>query len=228
MKINNGLIFLLVLMVPFLLNGMTRVYEEKIQDQATTHRFDIETTPLGGSVNLQSEKGDTVIKQTFAVDPHLSTRTWAYENSKESTKITASREGNKIFLKGQTRGKPIEKTFKINELSWNQTFNLGLEQFALSPEKSMIFWAIGTKGPGNMKITRFKVKKKGIETISINGKKVEAVYITISLTGLLSVFWTGNYWYRKSDGVFLRYQGKGGPGTGISIMELTSESNETD
>lgn len=225
MKISNGLIFLLVLIVPVLLNGMTRVYEQKTQDQLTTHRFDIETTPTGYSVNLQSETGDTVIKQAFAVDTNLATRTWAFENSKENTKITASRDGNKIFLKGQTKGKPIEKTFKINELSWNQTFNIGLERFALSPEKSMIFWSIGTKGPGNMKITRFKVKKKGIETITIRGKEVEAVYITISLTGLLSIFWTGKYWYRKSDGVFLRYKGKSGPGTGVSIMELASESN---
>ncbi len=225
MKISNGLILLLMLIVPFLLNGMTRIYEEKTQDQLTTHRFDIETTPSGYSVNLQSETGDTVIKQTFAVDTNLAARTWAFENSKENTKITASREGNKIFLKGQTRGKPIEKTFNINELSWNQTFNIGLERFALSPERSMIFWSIGTKGPGNMKITRFKVKKKGIETIKINDKEVEAVYITISLTGLLSIFWTGKYWYRKSDGVFLRYKGKSGPGTGVSIMELTSESN---
>ncbi len=225
MKISNGLILLLMLIVPFLLNGMTRIYEEKTQDQLTTHRFDIETTPTGCTVNLQSETGDTVIKQTFAVDTNLAARTWAFENSKENTKITASREGNKIFLKGQTRGKPIEKTFNINELSWNQTFNIGLERFALSPERSMIFWSIGTKGPGNMKITRFKVKKKGIETIKINDKEVEAVYITISLTGLLSIFWTGKYWYRKSDGVFLRYKGKSGPGTGVSIMELTSESN---
>ena len=77
-----------------------------------------------------------------------------------------------------------------------------------------------------MKITRFKLKKKRIDTISINGKEVEAVYITVSLTGLLSIFWTGKYWYRKSDGVFLRYKGKSGPGTGVSIMELTSETNE--
>jgi hypothetical protein len=221
MKINNRLIFVVLFIIPFLLNGMMRIYEEKAQDRLTTHRFDMETTPTGYLINLQSKKGDNVIKQTFVVNTDLAARTWAFENPGENTKITASREGNKILLKGQSKGKPIEKTFKINELSWNQTFNIGLERFVLSPEKSMIFWAIGTRGPGNMKITRFKVKKKGIETITINGKQVEAVYITISLTGLLSIFWTGHYWYRKSDGVFLRYKGKSGPGTGDSIMELT-------
>ena len=225
MKRRIGLIFLLVLIGSFLSNGMTRIYEEKTQDQLTTHRFDIDKTPTGYSVNLQSETRATFIKQAFEVDTNMAALSWAFENLKENTKITASREGKKVFLRGQTKGKPIAKTFKINKLPWNQTFNIGLEGFVLSSKKSMIFWSIGTRGPGNMKITRFKVKKKRIETITIKDKEVEAVYITISLTGLLSIFWTGKYWYRKSDGVFLRYKGKNGPGTDVSIMELISESN---
>ncbi|UCH94489.1 MAG: hypothetical protein JSV88_30055 [Candidatus Aminicenantes bacterium] len=225
MKINSTLILVILLIGPFLADGATRVYEQKTKDQVTTHRFAIKTTEPGYSIDLQSEIEENVIKQTFEVDAHLATLSWVYEDPKENTKVTASRQENKIFLKGRTRGKPIDKTFKINELPWNQTFNIGLEGFAVSAEKSVIFWAIGTRGPGNMKITRFKVKKKRIETITIKGKEVEAVYVTISLTGLLSVFWTGKYWYRKSDGIFLRYKGKNGPGTGISIMELVSETN---
>ena len=119
---------MVLLIVPFLLNGMTRVYEEKTKDQLTTHRFDMETTLSGYSVNLQTETGDTVIKQTFAVDTNLAALTWAFENPKENTKVTASREGNKIFLKGQSRGKPIEKTVKINELSWYQTLVQGVRE----------------------------------------------------------------------------------------------------
>jgi hypothetical protein len=157
------------------------------------------------------------------VDANLDTLAWTFENPGDNTKVSASREGNKIFLKGQSRGESIEKTFKINQLPWNQTFNIGLERFTLTPEKSMLFWAIGTKGPGNMKITRFKVKKKKIETITLKDNEIEAIHVTISLTGILSIFWTGKYWYRKSDGVFLRYKGKNGPGTGVSVMELISE-----
>jgi len=50
MNISNKLIFVVLLIIPFLINGMTRVYEEKNQDQLTTHRFDIETTPTGYSI----------------------------------------------------------------------------------------------------------------------------------------------------------------------------------
>lgn len=225
MKIRNVLIFLVLLTGPCLLNGMTRVYEEKTGNRVTTHRFVIETTPSGFAIALQSETGNTVIKQTFELNANLDALAWSFENPEEKTKITAYRKKNKIFLQGRDRGKPINKRFDLNDLPWNQTFNIGLENFAVSPAKAMRFRAIGTKGAGNMKITTFKVKKKKTETIAIKGKKVEAVYITISLTGLLSIFWTGNYWYRKSDGRFIRYKGKGGPGTGISIMELVSEKN---
>ena len=223
MKIKN-ISIVLVLLWSCLLSGMTRVYEEKNKDQVTTHRFVIEKKSTGYSIGLQSKTGDAVIKQKFEVNVNLATLSWTFENPKENTKVTAYRKGDKIFLEGQDRGEPIDKTFKINELPWNQTFNIGLEVFAVSPAKSMKFWAIGTKGPGNMKITKFKVKKKKIETVTLRGNEVEAVYITISLSGLLSIFWTGNYWYRESDGRFIRYKGKGGPGTGISIMELVSET----
>jgi hypothetical protein len=224
MKIINVPILLMLLVCPLLLSSMTRIYEERTGDQVTTHRFVIETTPPGYSIHLQSETGDEVIKQTFALDTNLAALSWTFDNPKEKTNVTATRKENKIFLQGTDRGKPITKTFKINDLPWNQSFNIGLERFALSSEKTMLFWAIGTKGPGNMKITKFKVKKRGIETIDLSGSQVEAVYLTISLTGILSMFWTGNYWYRQADGGFLRYKGKNGPGQPLSIMELVSAS----
>jgi hypothetical protein len=203
---------------------MTRVYEERSKNSLIVHRFIIEESSSGYSIDLQSEKNGLWIKQKYEVEKNLATLSWNYEESNKNTNITAIRKGNQIYLSGMDRGKPINKIFKINELSWNQTFNIGLEHFALAPEKSMKFWSIGTSGPGNMKITTFKVKKKKIETISVNGKTVEAVHLRMSLTGLLSIFWSGSYWYRKSDGRFVRYQGKSGPGTGVAIMELISEN----
>lgn len=208
------------------LNGitMTRVYEERSKNSLIVHRFFIEKTSSGYSIDLQSEKNGLRINQKYEVEKNLATLSWNYEESHKKTKVTATRKGNRIYLSGMARGKPINKVFKINELHWNQTFNIGLEHFALAPEKSMKFWSIGTSGPGNMKITTFKVKKKKIETITVNGKALEAVHMRMSLTGILSIFWSGSYWYRKSDGRFVRYKGKSGPGTGVAIMELISEN----
>lgn len=208
------------------LTAASRVYEEKTGKLLTTHRFVIETTPPGYSIDLVSETRNVQVRQTFQLDANLNTLSWSYENPKTKTKVNARREGNNIYLTGIEENDPIKKTFEINRLPWNQTFNIGLEQFALSSEQTKKFWSIGTSGPGNMKITRFKVKKKKTGTITLKGQEVEAVYVTMSLTGLLSIFWTGNYWYRKSDGTFLRYKGKNKPGAPVTIMELTSEDRE--
>jgi hypothetical protein len=202
-----------------------RVYREKIGKQVTNHRFTIETSPSGCNIDLTSETGDKKIFQTYRLDPQLDTQSWSYYDPQKNVKVNASRTGHTIRLKGTDRGKPVDKTFKINDLPWNQTFNIGLEQFAVSSKTSMVFWAIGAGGRGHLKITKFKVKKKKTETITLSrdNKPVEAVHITISLTGLLSIFWTGNYWYRTSDGRFLRYFGKTGMGSSYSLMELLPE-----
>jgi hypothetical protein len=218
--------FALLLVVTFMaayLTGTSRVYEEKTGQLITTHHFVIETTPSGYSIDLVSEIQDVQVHQTYQLDANLNTLSWSFENPKTKTKVNARREENNIYLTGIEENEPIKKTFEINHLPWNQTFNIGLERFALSPEQTMKFWSIGTSGPGNMKITKFKVKKKKTETITLKGQEVQAVYITMSLTGVLSIFWTGNYWYRKSDGTFLRYKGKNKPGAPVTIMELISE-----
>lgn len=227
MKMKKQPVFLLVLtflwaLWPSSLTGETRVYEEREGDRVTTHRFVIEPSGSGFTVDLTSETGDLKVFQTFKLDADLAALSWSYNAPHKKTKVTAVRKENRIFLEGTDEGEPIKKTFKINPLPWNQTFNIGLENFILSPEESMKFWAIGTSGPGNMKITKFNVKKKGSETVTLNStaEPVEAVYITISLSGLLSLFWTGKYWYRKSDGRFLRYKGKNRTGGPTAIMEL--------
>lgn len=229
MKLKKKPAFLL--MVTFLwvlqsasLPGETRVYEEREGDRVTTHRFVIESSGSGFNVELTSETGKGKIYQTFQLDAGLAAFSWSYDAPFKKTKVTAVRKENTIFLEGTDEGDPVKKTFRINALPWNQGFNIGLEHFALSSEKSMTFWAIGTSGPGNMKITKFKVKKKDDEivTLGLTGQKVEAVYMTISLTGLLSLFWTGKYWFRKSDGWFLKYKGKNKSGGPVAVMELTS------
>ncbi|MCP5050595.1 MAG: hypothetical protein GY940_25750 [bacterium] len=229
MKTRIILLLIFTLIWSMYLTGKTRVYEEQTEQQVDTHRFTIESRGNGYTIQLTTEKDSHKIHQNFLVDDKLATWNWNYHAPHKKTKISASRNGTQITLKGTDKGKPIEKTFDINQLPWNQTFNIGLERFALSDgkKKSMRFWAIGTSGMGNMKSTKFKVKWKKTETITLTpgNPPVEAVYMTISLSGILSMFWTGKYWYRKSDGVFLRYKGKNKSGAPVSVMKLVSEDS---
>lgn len=223
----NGIAALFMLLITCtgfsFLNGETRVYKETVKGRVTTHRFHIEKSAAGCNITLQSETEGKQIDQKFELETNLSALSWSYEDPEKKTKITAEKKGKKIYLNGIHKGKQINKTFKINDLPWNQSFNLGLENFALSSKRKMKFRAIGTSGPGDMKITTFSVKKKKTETIILNDKKVDAVHVQLSLSGLLSIFWTGNYWYRKVDGRFLRYKGKSRHSSS-DIMELIAEN----
>ena len=87
----------------------------------------------------------------------------------------------------------------------------------------MQFRSIGTQGPGELKIGKFTVTRKGDETIDLAGKKVAAVHLRISLSGLLSIFWHGDYWYRRGDSNFLRYCGKNRSGGPVAVSELVKE-----
>lgn len=218
-------IVVIVLASASILMGETRVYREKEGNRVTTHNFTIDATAAGFSIDLRSETPEGPVSQKYRLDKNLGTLWWEYDSPHDKTKVNAVRENNRITMKGTDKGNPIDKTFKISQLPWNQTFNIGLEGFPKSDKKKMYFWAIGIGGPGNMKITKFKVKRKGVENVYLEkmNKKVEAVHVTISLSGLLSMFWTGHYWYRKSDGKFLRYSGKNKPGGPIAFMELINE-----
>jgi hypothetical protein len=93
----------------------------------------------------------------------------------------------------------------------------------ISGGKRMSFRSIGTEGPGELKLGKFTVTRQGDETIGLGGKEVVAVRLRVSLSGLLSVFWHGDYWFRRGDGRFLRYRGKNHAGGPVAVSELAEE-----
>jgi hypothetical protein len=204
------------------------VFHEKTGAQVTIHRFEILQQPDGVRVTLSTREDQSEIVQIFSLNSALETLAWSYSEAAKNTVVSAKRDGKFILLTGKHKGEPIEKKFKTKNLPWNQFFNMGLEPFVRSNLKKTKFRAIGTRGPGDMKITSFTAKRqKKSEIIKIMGQDVATVHIKISLSGLLSMFWSGHYWYRKSDGAFVRYRGKNGPGKPVSVMELTEVKTAT-
>jgi hypothetical protein len=100
---------------------------------------------------------------------------------------------------------------------------MGLGPFVLAGRADRQFRSIGTQGPGELKMGKFTITRRGEEKVVLAGKEIEAVHVRISLSGLLAVFWHGDYWYRKADGRFLRYRGKNRPGGPEALSELVGE-----
>jgi len=227
MKLKYGLLLLLVSTLTGVmpLTAASRTYYEKTGDKTDVHHFIITETVSGFTVDLKTTKHEGyVITQQFKLYKDLATWKWLYDCPKMNTKITASLKDGEIYMFAVDEGEKVEKVFDTDDLPWNQSFNIGLEGFAMSKASSMKFKAIGVGGPGNMKITSFKVKRKEPESLSLSqmNETVDAEHMTISLSGLLSIFWTGHYWFRKSDGRFLCYKGKNKRGAPVSVMELVS------
>jgi hypothetical protein len=208
----------------------SRTYMENSKHGKASHHFTFTVLDGAISTTLRSVRAGVTIEQTYLTSLDLSeTRRWSYRNPATDTDITARREENRIRLVGRHRGKAIEKNFKINSLPWNQLFNIGFEAAARRGDTTRRFWSIGTEGPGEMRITTFKAKLVDEPDLRFNGKSIPTRRYQIALTGLLSMFWKGYYWYRLDDGCFIRYREKGKEDPDDPLMELIpSPSGGTD
>ncbi len=70
-------------------------------------------------------------------------------------------------------------------------------------------------------IARFEATRVGSESLSVRGDTVECVRVKVALPGLMSIFFSMDLWYRKSDGIALRFQAPEGPGKPPVVTDLT-------
>lgn len=204
----------------FLAPAETLTYRESEGAAVASHFLSIVPEEQGFRVELTTTREDGVIRQFIRTAADLSTLAWTFSDPGRQMELEAKLRGEDIVLSGTFRGKKIEKKFAVSDMPWNQLFQVGLGPFVLSKAKSMQFRSIGTQGPGELKIGKFTVTRKDDEKITIAGKEVVAAHLRIALSGLLSIFWHGDYWYRKTEGRFLRYRGKNKSGGPVSVSEL--------
>jgi len=201
----------------------TLTYREVEGDVVTTHVLTFTPEESGYGVDLRTTRPGGDVLQIFRVDADLATLDWTFSDPGRRMDLAARVQGQNIVLTGSFAGKRVDKRFSAKGPPWNQLFQMGLGPFAQSGKKDMSFRSIGTQGPGELKIGKMSVTRKGEETIEIAGKPVAVIHLRISLSGLLSVFWHGDYWYRKGDGLFLRYRGRNRKGGPIAVSELIEE-----
>jgi len=199
-------------------------YRETEGGLTTTHTIVITPQSPGYRIELQSRgAGGGVVLQTFRTAADLSTLAWTFQDAGRQMELSARRQGDAIVFSGNRRGEKIQERFNASGAPWNQLFQMGLAPFVLGDREETAFRSIATQGPGELKIGKMSVTREGPEEIEMGGRKIAAIHVRISLSGLLSVFWHGDYWYRRSDGRFLRYRGKNRSGGPIAVSELIEE-----
>ena len=216
-----GIIESLVLAVMMLLAAVetgaadeTRVYLERTGDACQSFVWRLEE---GDEIVVSAhESGDVLFENRLSPDG----RTHLWRHKTPERHVTVSREGNRLAVEGTENGSPVYRHWDIDDLPWYQPLSYSLREFLRSDNNLIRFWMIrsDTLAPFRMRAT-----KEGFDTISLNGMPYEALKVCLAPDGWLAAFWHGYYWYRRDDGMFLKFKGRHGPpGTPITVVELVN------
>ncbi len=151
-------------------------------------------------------------------DENLATSTWSVKDPTSNTDLRAQRKGEQLLLNGLFKGKKISRTESLGAAPWYQALSVSLRQFIHPGQTQIEFWTIR---PDTLDLHKMQVKVAANEQITLQGQTVDTLKLKISLTGLSAHFWSCYYWLRKSDGLFVRYEGPSGPpGWPATVIEL--------
>lgn len=206
------------------LPALTLVYQESTDSEPVEHTFRIEQTAGGYSIRLTSLSAiSSPVVQMLETDDGFSVLSWRYRDLAAGTDIISVRDESRILLSGLYRGREVRRSFKVDSKPWYQLFPHGLEGLVMSAQTDLYFYAVGYEGIGAMRLATFHARRSGVETILWRGEPVAATRVVVTLRGLASVLWSGEYWYRNIDGRNLASRSDRGPGTGPVDIRLISE-----
>jgi hypothetical protein len=217
----------LLLTAVALVRAETRLYREVTGTDTIYHRYTIEETEVGYSVQLDYEQNEAVVRSVqFELDSDWMTLGWRYVDEAQGSDYTATRDGRVISLCGQHKGKPVGREYKIDDAPWLQPMGIDLEPFARSGEEEKRFWVIPPLGPLTLKATRFRAWKAADATIVQDCTEVPAIHVRVAVTGIIGGFWQSDSWFRAEDGVLSRYESIGRADGTLTTIELVERDTD--
>ena len=193
------------------------IYREQTGQQIVRIEVSEERNTAGSLLRTIMSNGETYAIQD---DFDMATVFFTYENKGQKTFYTASREGNAIRLEGTFKGKPVSRFFRIDERPIYQSVERSLQGFAISGSSRLIyFWIVL---PMDAMVFQLTAHREGRERVDVAGERVEAERVRVTLPGIAAVLWNSLYWYRPTDGTFLKSECVRGIGFGIpkTVLEL--------
>jgi hypothetical protein len=196
------------------------VYQETTEDVVEYSEVTILRQETGYIIEYREQ--DTLVSTTHC-DSSLAVQRYEVHRD-DGTILVFERDGKTINAQdGST-----QFTKKIGNEPWNQSISW-FKAFLDSDQTSRKFWVVSDRmgelsEEEGFSAMKMKAKKDGTEVIAYQDEKVETIKVVVRLMGFRSAFWKAEYWYRKSDGVMLRYESvHGGPGTPQTVVTLIEE-----
>lgn len=221
--LSNGLYICLVLCSAihgFAITCDTLTYKTISGSDTTSTIFIISELEYGKKASAEYHRGGiTSFSEVFMTDNFL-TKNWRYQSSQEKSDLNGTLSKDTLILKGIFKNKTVDKKLRLNRIVWKQMFPFDLRKFVLSDSIATSFCGVSILEIANMRLGTLDVKKIGMEHLTINGKDEEFLRIKVVPAGVFSVFWRGDYWFRKSCGTMVKsvsFDYPGGPPV-ISIL----------
>ncbi|MFO8129235.1 MAG: hypothetical protein R6T99_04950 [Bacteroidales bacterium] len=223
----TGLICVLITS-PFAdLTGQNLKYTEKKGEEKYHYHYYYSREDPGWKVRCVKldQKKDTLEDQTLLTGASYRSRRWDYHRPTDNTRVTARLKNNEVLLEGIHEGEALTRSFDIEDGPWLQVFpmNPGLETWLKGSEETMRFYVIGTASKADMDINLFVAEKEEELQVGVPAGNFEAWKVNITLSGWRSMFWDGNFFFRKKDMRIIKYDGGGAPGEPGSLTRLVSE-----
>ena len=199
-------LFGLVMAAPGSAAGKSFVYQAHTPEgmEKEFDRTQIEIRGKDDSTLIKRSKntGTCEIVDEFLLDKDRSLISWKRACTEEGTDFTALREGDRLVIKGTFNGEQVDKQFDLGGKYLHIYPKYSLDKFAFSGLKSLKFWSIRRD---ELTLVPMKAEVKGLETIEINGKIEKAVRVYYAIDNKLKErFFNHEYFFRASDGVFLK------------------------
>lgn len=224
-NIRNQLLILIILIsLDVTLSHAKNIFEyqtyyeskgERIKNSKPVDSFSIMIGELKDNrrtVTWSKQEGKEYNDESYQLDQEWATLQWEVVDSKESLNYSATRDGNTLLLDGVVKNKEFKKEIIIDEDPFYYNPKLGLRHLVDSKSESMTFWAMRHD---NLDAYKMKAIKKGKETIKVNGRDVEAVRIEWSAVNGFSKYFTRTYWFRCSDGNYVKQKVSGSKVRGL-------------
>lgn len=183
-------------------NGKEKFYTNSIEREELPNGVKLTRDYGTGEVEVFNFGKDGVLKQ------------WSV--TKEKMNIVVNREGNNLLVKGTANGEKVDKKLSINDNVWYGSPSTAISDMVKGGKKSLIFWMVAQ---ADLSAREMSVNVEGEEKVL----GIDTYKIKITLTGMMSMFWSANYWVDKSNGSIIRYQGTRGPGTPETIIEIVKK-----
>jgi hypothetical protein len=194
-------------------------YRERTGDSEITTRIEQERLPRGFVIRSYMSDGD--YHEVEYGDSETTVR-YRVASPGKSTDYSAARAGSFIVVQGVVAGRAVSLKLRIDDRPWYQTLEVSLSRQALAGSaQPLVFWIVH---PWEARAYLMEAKVEPEQMVPVAGEHVRAPPVRVSPSGILGLFWSTLYWYRLSDGVFVRYEGvRGLLGTPRTVVELITE-----